>query len=888
MKPRSFSRPVYKMVVLLCCASLLAFGPVKAAPGISDRDPNPGLELLAKVAGTPPSWFQTWNNKLLAYYDVDYYTNESRIEIYEYLPTHQLQKVGEIGFVDSVTNLGVTDNALYALVYNTRTSQKTEIDIVNWQDPKNPVFVNVLDDVPYIYLLVYQQFLIAFYDQGDDQLSADIYSLSDPYHPALLGAVTLPGSWKSGDPFVGGGKILGAYANHLYYVSYSTDTLYAVNISDPFQPVRAGTYPFSNFDNVPAATLRDGYAYVVTYLFDGCGLFACAESYFLDVISLTDPGAMTQVGSALLEDNSTGSLEDFLGGLEASNGYVYLLAGFSTYVPKLKVYQMEPTGDITQVNELSLSISVFDLGQAPGVLFVGTDSGLEARDTTHPVDLPLIATSLWLGIPGNVDVDAPYAYVWDNSVSDLKVLDFSNEAAPFIRYSIPTAQWVEELQGTDGYMLDLQVSGDYMYLLKCMAPQNNSYNYSLDLEVISLNGLPDLTPTSVYTATNSLECQLMPRLKIADKDGLAFIYWRGTVSPGSCSNGGLETVDIADPMHPVQVNSFDGTWCFSDLALAGNLLYVISQVSNTVSVLLIYNLTDRANPTLLREPYVISIGLNSIALKDNYAVLGGQELAVVDIHDPAHPTIRNTLDRPASNILWRGRYLYVVNGFYYPDNGLQIFDMANPLNPALSAVDPKISVSQLGDYSNRSLALYEDKIYVANGTTDLFVLRQNGMLPEPVELTLTPGISQTLVYSDTYQRQVSLDFPALAISSPLTVTAIAVWEAGLLDQSFAGIAFELQASQGGVTLPAYTFTPPITVTLVYNGSDVWTISDPAALTLKFATPEGWVEALDTCPTPGNYTRKLAENRLSLPICKTGRYALFGPTHRQFIPYLPME
>ncbi len=877
MSTRSFSSLAYKMVVLLCCASLLTFSTANAAPGISDTNPYPGLELLAKVTGPAPNWFQTWNNRLLAYHDYDYSTNESKIEIFEYLPTHQLQKLGEIGFMDSVTNLAVTDNALYAL--GVRTLHNPEIDIVNWQDPQHPVLVNVLDDVPYIHLLVYQQFLIAIYDKGDDQLAADIYSLSDPYHPALLGAVTLPGSWKSGDYSSVGGKILGTYANHLYYVSYSTDTLYAVNMSDPFQPVLAGTYPFSNIDSVSAATLRDGYAYVVTYL-DGCGVFACAVDYYLEVISLADPGAMTQVGSTHLK-------EYFQGGLEASNGYVYLLTGASPSVAQLEVYQVEPSGDITQVSVLHISITVLDLGLAPGVLFVSTASGLEARDTTNPIDLPLIATHLWLGVPRNVVVEAPYAYVWDNSISNLKVLDISKEAAPTIRYSIPTAEWVEDLQRPDGYMIDLQIAGDYMYLLKCKAPQNNSGNFHLDLEVISLSGLPDLTPTSVYTVTNSLGCGFAPHLKVINPDGLAFIYWRGDVTLDTGSNGGLETVNIADPAHPVLVNSIVEDWRFSDLDLAGNLLYVISQASYTASVLLIYNLTDLANPTLLREPIAYSTGFHSIALRDSYAVLAGQELAIVDIHDPAHPIIRQTVAGSVSDLVWRGRYLFVVDG-YYSDNGLRIFDMVDPLNPALSEVYPNIDVGIPGIFTNRSLALHEDKIYVADGTSYLFVLRQNGILPEPAQVTLTPGLSQTLTYSDTYQRQVSLDFPALAITSSLTVTATAVWEPGLPDQRFAGIAFELQVSQAEATLPEYTFTPPITATLVYTGSDVWAISDPAALTLKFATPEGWVDALDTCPTPGDYTRRPGENSLSLPICQTGRYALFGPTHHYFIPYLPVE
>jgi uncharacterized protein YjiK len=86
---------------------------------------------------------------------------------------------------------------------------------------------------------------------------------------------------------------------------------------------------------------------------------------------------------------------------------------------------------------------------------------------------------------------------------------------------------------------------------------------------------------------------------------------------------------------------------------------------------------------------------------------------------------------------------------------------------------------------------------------------------------------------------------------------------------FAGLAFDLDAYQGGALVPGFTFSVPATITLDYGQGDVAGL-DENTLVLETWTGSGWQDA--AC---GPYERNPGENWLSVPVCHLSRFALFG-------------
>ena len=158
-------------------------------------------------------------------------------------------------------------------------------------------------------------------------------------------------------------------------------------------------------------------------------------------------------------------------------------------------------------------------------------------------------------------------------------------------------------------------------------------------------------------------------------------------------------------------------------------------------------------------------------------------------------------------------------------------------------------------------------------TTTNFVL-----LPQPVSTNIDPGTAITLSYTDTQGLRTDLFFPSGAVSqtTALTVTPVMI-DHRLPNQAFTGHAFDVVAQ------PDQVFNVPVTVTIRYSDLDVRVISDENSLVLLWWDGSSWTEAAATCTPSSVYQRDVLNNTISLPICRTGRYVLFGPTHPVYLP-----
>ena len=162
------------------------------------------------------------------------------------------------------------------------------------------------------------------------------------------------------------------------------------------------------------------------------------------------------------------------------------------------------------------------------------------------------------------------------------------------------------------------------------------------------------------------------------------------------------------------------------------------------------------------------------------------------------------------------------------------------------------------------------------------------LLARPVSVTLSAGapISPTrLIYTDTQNLTTTLDFPAGTVSETTTLVLTPTLASQFADHAFTGHAFELAAYQGGELRPGLVFSVPVTVTIHYSEVDLRVVSDEEGLVLLMWTGSGWQDAADSCDPFSSYGRDLAGRVLSLPICRPGVLALFGPTEGNYLPLI---
>jgi hypothetical protein len=159
---------------------------------------------------------------------------------------------------------------------------------------------------------------------------------------------------------------------------------------------------------------------------------------------------------------------------------------------------------------------------------------------------------------------------------------------------------------------------------------------------------------------------------------------------------------------------------------------------------------------------------------------------------------------------------------------------------------------------------------------------------QPISVTLTPAsFPVTLTYTDSQSLPTRLDFPAGAVSGPTDLffnPSFAKAEADLV--AFTNHTFNLSAYQNGNLQPNLALNKPVTVTIYYSEADIQVVSDESQLMLFWWDGAQWSDAVQTCNPSSTYTRDLANNTISLPICRVGRFALFGPTNQVYLPIIP--
>ncbi len=157
------------------------------------------------------------------------------------------------------------------------------------------------------------------------------------------------------------------------------------------------------------------------------------------------------------------------------------------------------------------------------------------------------------------------------------------------------------------------------------------------------------------------------------------------------------------------------------------------------------------------------------------------------------------------------------------------------------------------------------------------------LLPAPLSAVLQPGSSRTLVYTDTLGSPTVFEFPAGAVGSTndvLITPTLATPGSGYV---FSGHAFVLNVTANNNWDNPLDLLTPVTVTLQYSPDHVRLMANIDQLQLWWFGGSAWEDAATTCDPPAAPDHDRLNNTYALPVCKSGLYALLGPTWQAFLP-----
>jgi hypothetical protein len=758
--------------------------------------------------------------------------------------------------------------------------------IVNIADPAHPALVSVGVDIdnPNIssqYSAVDVAVLGNYAYLVTDTLGLQIVDVSNPAFPQTAGYY-MTSKYSTYRVRINGG---------FAFVVDNLQGLLILDLANPIKPIQAGIYPAYNARDVFVA---GNYAYLIA-------------NYDLRIVDVSKPGQPLEVGIYTRGETITR--------VTVSGDYAYI----SEILGNLLVVNIsKPDGPIL-AGSTGYPGETADLSYAGGYVFVAARfSGLhiiDVRDPLHPVESEGFQAPI---DPRAIYVNGDYAYLADNDLKisklsgpvtptqvgqadsiygptdvfaagnyaypvghiGLKVVDVSNPAAPSVvgDYLPPGHEVV----------MAVFVNGNYAYL----ATQDADLTFSDSLRIVNISNPPaPIEIGSIKIGKSLIDVSVSGN----------YAYMTAFYQPS------LWIVDVSKPSAPKLAGIYNAIWYPQEVQIQGQYAYICAGDGS-------FRILDVSNPVAPVEvgAYVLPVEtpLLKMFVSGTKAYLSsyGGGVTVVDVSDPTHPVkiggYSLAFNRPEGMFADNNAF-YVTGGAgmeVLRYTGLSVGGQIQQAN-GLVFPGPQVSIGTSTTQATGPKAAYLfDKLPTADYTITpshpgyVFdppsrtvslppsLRRQDfTILPAPVSTDLLPDSPASLAYSDTQSLPTSLVFPTGAVTQTMTATVTPSLAWRNPGYTFTGHAFDLEISQS--LLPGYKFGAPVQVSIQYSDWDVRTISDETQLTLWWWDGNAWMDAASTCDPASTYTRDVQANALSVSICKTGKYALFGRTYAMYLPLL---
>jgi hypothetical protein len=205
---------------------------------------------------------------------------------------------------------------------------------------------------------------------------------------------------------------------------------------------------------------------------------------------------------------------------------------------------------------------------------------------------------------------------------------------------------------------------------------------------------------------------------------------------GACGNG-LIIVSIADPTSPILAGRVLCSGNGYGIDVVDDFAYIAD-----MSSLQIIEVSDTAMPRW-KSSYPLDDGVNNVVVKGNYTYIAGGSngLVILDVSNPANPTLVNSLDQIyAWDIYINGNYAYITDVFVF---GLWIVDISDPENLTI--------VSTYTPYAwDYGIYVYDGYAYIAHELGLEIVDVSNPYAPTFTSVIHTESNAYDVIVCDNY------------------------------------------------------------------------------------------------------------------------------------------
>jgi hypothetical protein len=392
----------------------------------------------------------------------------------------------------------------------------------------------------------------------------------------------------------------------------------------------------------------------------------------------------------------------------------------------LDVQSTDPEGDIEGAGlTYSLTdgadIALFEIDVNTGVLTFKTVPDFEVptdADTNNVYDVQVTVTDSG-GLTDTQDLTITVTDVNEPpsvAVQNIAVTMLPEDAVTTPRIKVADVVVTDDgwgtnvlgLSGLDATMFE--IDGNELYLIAGASldyDTNPQLDVTVEVDDPTIGATPDDTASLTITIMDVLESQLTLTGRIGHGkfhqcavEG-DYVY--------AVSNVGLQIFNIADPVNPVLVGTYDTPGSAYDVEIVGSLAYIADGDSG----LQIINVADPANPVLIGG-YDTTGSARNVEIIGSLAYVADDSagLRIVNISDPANPISVGSYDTPGSavDVEVVGALAYIADAA----SGLQVVNVADPANPLSVRVFDTLEIATVSnEFSAYDVEIDGDLIYIA-------------------------------------------------------------------------------------------------------------------------------------------------------------------------------
>ena len=560
-----------------------------------------------------------------------------------------------------------------------------------------------------------------------------IVGVALPTLPSLLGGVTGLTRDRASDVAISGNYAFVARADagtgSALLLSHS---LAIIDIANPATPTLVATYDVPNGYYAwsgRAVSVANGRAYLIT-------------DNGLTVLDVSDPLVPVKIG----ERQGSGQTE-----ICVSQNRACITSGAAGTL-------VLDVGDPASINVLD---GLPTIGTATGVQVVGSrayiaagTAGVEVFDVSNPRNAIHIGSFDTSGTANDVVVVGNLLYIADGA-NGIKVLEVSGGQPSGPSISSQPASSTAVAGSSVTFSVSATGTGTLSYQWRKNGTQvatATSFSFTLnDIQAGDAASYDVLVTDSVATvpsnpATLSINAGLVITLRgIASGFGAGSSANKITVVNNmayvAAGSGGMVVVDVSNPDGPIRKGSMPMTNATS-VAFSGSTAYAVDGGFNDPY----FRIIGVPLPTLPSLIGGVTGGrynrASDVAISGNYAfvaradagtgssLLFSTSLAIIDMANPAAPTLVAEYSVPNGFYAWSGRAVSVANGKVnlITDKGLTVLDVSNPVVPV-----------KIGEYQAAGMTdvfVSQNRAYITAGNAGTVILD----VADPAAITVLRGL----------------------------------------------------------------------------------------------------------------------------------------------------